>query len=124
MRIDRQTLAWMNNSKTWIKILKPNYIPPRSGIAEAGELPYYIHPTIYEFTHPITNKKERRFSLGGPFWGTERWHHSPQLIDNPCWCPRCTNEGDLYGNVWWYYPIDLLCGHPNHPKFINKEEIK
>ena len=100
MKIDKQTLAWFNKSKKWMRLLKPSYIGGVGGIAENAALPNTMHPTFSIYTDPFTGEKK---TVIGDVWGFEKWHHSFQLRGNQCSCPRCNFDGK--NDDWWYYPM-------------------
>ena len=102
--IDKQTLAWINKSKYWIKRLKPNFKEPRrgGGISENAYLPDTMTPIQYNYFNMITNRKEITFTN---YWGFEKWHHSLHLINNNCKCPRCNFDGK--NDKWWFMPMEF-----------------
>lgn len=106
MKLDKQTLAWFNQSQYWIKKLKPNFKEKRQsggGIGENANLPDTITPTHYFYFNRIKNRRETTFTN---HWGFEKWHHSPQLINNNCKCPRC-NYYDTLNDEWWFMPMEM-----------------
>ena len=101
MKHDKQTLAWINKSYEWIRILKPkNKYHQSGGVAENAVLPYIHHP-VYS-TWVDRNGVERK--IIGDVWGFEKWHHSINLKGNYCDCPRCNNTGD----EWFCEPMKVV----------------
>lgn len=100
MVIDKQTLAWINKSHYWMKLLKPKYKKNiGGGLAENASLPDTLYASVNYFYNYITERKE---AIMGNHWGFEKWHHSPQLENNKCECPRC----NLKGEKWFQMPME------------------
>ncbi len=107
MKLDKQTLAWFNQSKYWMKMFNPKYqkymrFRNSGGLAENASLPETLHPSVYNYFNKITNRNEYTYLN---YWGFEKWHHSPQLINNNCKCPRCNFDGT--SDEWWFMPMGL-----------------
>ena len=87
MRIDRQTLAWINREREWMIKLRPNYA---GGLAETAQLPDSDKPTM------MFIEGTRCFV---PSIYLDRWIHSRYLIDNKCGCDVCLGIGDDWGYI-------------------------
>ena len=116
MKLDKQTLAWFNKDKYWIRQLKPNFRTYQSsgGLAENANLPDTLKPTWIRYFNRITNQMEDIISHD-KIWGFEKWHHSSQLINNNCKCPRCNFDGN--DDEWWFMPM----GYWDH---VNKKRSR
>ncbi len=101
MRFDKQTLAWVNINHKWLYRTHPPYsgIPRGGWIREGPLLPDTLAPNWHIYHDEKTGKQHTFLSDG---WGSEKWHHSVNLVDNECECDRCfgiSDEWDEYNII-------------------------